>query len=215
MSKPIEIEEQYGFENPFKPDPLAIKALDFMNGGKRLLDIGCGEGADSVFFANQGFEVVAVDNNKLYLDRLGTFLKDKPLSNISIRNLDVIKHQFPNNRFDIVNCLLVGCCMKRSEFEFMLTSLKRTLRSKGIMIMSLRNYLDHMFEEYAATGQMIEPNTYLKKEDCCKIRYFIEKGRLQEIFKDFEILYYYEGFASDKYQEVLKHGDSYIIAQKN
>lgn len=60
-------------------------------------------------------------------------------------------------------------------------------------------------------SSQVEPNTYLKKEDCCKIRYFIEKGRLRDVFEDFEILYYYEGLVPDKYQEVPKHGDSYII----
>ena len=80
--------------------------------------------------------------------------------------------------------------------------------------MSLRNYLDPMFVEYSSTEKMIEPNTYLKKEDCCNIRYFIEKGRLREVFEDYEILYYYEGLSPDKYQEVSKHGDSYVIARK-
>jgi len=80
--------------------------------------------------------------------------------------------------------------------------------------MSLRNYLDPDFKEYCSTEKMIEPNTYLKKEDCCKIRYFIEKDRLREVFEDFEILYYYEGLKPDKYQEVPKHGDAYIICSR-
>ena len=31
------------------------------NGKQKILDVGCGSGRDSVFFANQGFEVVAID----------------------------------------------------------------------------------------------------------------------------------------------------------
>jgi hypothetical protein len=80
--------------------------------------------------------------------------------------------------------------------------------------MSLRNYLDPEFKEYLPTEEMIEPNTFRKKEDCCKIRYYIEKGRLRQHFTDFEILYYYEGLVPDKYQEVPKHGDSYIICRR-
>ena len=97
----------------------------------------------------------------------------------------------------------------------MFVSLKQTVKPSGIIIMSLRNYLDPMFEEYYPTEKMIEPNTYMKKEDCCKIRYFIEKGRLREVFEDFEVLYYHEGIVPDKYKEVLNHGDSYVIAKKN
>jgi len=51
----------------------------------------------------------------------------------------------------------------------------------------------------------------LKKEDCCQIRYFIEKERLRELFKEFKIVYYHEGLVPDKYEEIPLHGDSCII----
>lgn len=204
----------YDFENPFTPDPLSKKALRFLKGGKNLLDIGCGEGADSVFYANKGFQVTAIDNNKIYLKRFRAFQKDNGLTNISIRCTDVLSHHYPSNRYDAVNCLLVGCCMKRSDFEKLLVAVKQTVKLGGIIIMSLRNYLDPEFEVYYSTEKMIEPNSFRKKEDCCKIRYYIEKNRLREVFENFEILYYYEGLAPDKYKEVPKHGDSYIICRK-
>ena len=208
------LRKKYGFQNPFKPDSLTKKALPYFKNIKSLLDIGCGEGADSVFFANEGFHVDAIDNNNLYLKRLRAFTKDNHISNISIQNCDVISYQYPQNYYDVINCLLVGCCMKRSEFENMLLSIKQAVKSKGVIIMSLRNYLDPKLEEYSSTEKMIEPNTYLKKEDCCEIRYFIEKGRLREVFKDFKVVYYYEGLVPDKYEEIPNHGDSYIICMR-
>ena len=206
---------RYGFENPFKPDPLAEKALQYLKNRRHLLDVGCGEGADSVFFAKKGFQVTAIDNNQIYLDRLGEFISDKGFANISIEYGDVIDYPYRQNFYDVINCLLVGCCMKRSDFERLLFVLKQTIKKSGIIIMSLRNYLDSEFTDYVSTETMIEPNTFRKRDDCCKIRYFIEKNRLRESFSDFEILYYYEGYAPDKYKEVPKHGDSYIICRKS
>ena len=206
---------RYGFENPFKPDPLAEKALQYLKNRRHLLDVGCGEGADSVFFAKKGFQVTAIDNNQIYLDRLGEFISDKGFANISIEYGDVIDYPYRQNFYDVINCLLVGCCMKRSDFERLLIVLKQTIKKSGIIIMSLRNYLDSEFTDYVSTETMIEPNTFRKRDDCCKIRYFIEKNRLKESFSDFEILYYYEGYAPDKYKEVPKHGDSYIICRKS
>ncbi len=208
------LRNKYGFEYPFKSDPLAEKALRYLKGEKHLLDVGCGEGADSVFFAKKGFQVTAIDNNKIYLSRLRAFTSDNKLTNISIKYGDVINYPYRQNFYDVINCLLVGCCMKRSDFERLLIGLKQTVKRAGIIVMSLRNYLDPEFTDYVSTERMIEPNTFRKKEDCCKIRYFIEKNRLREAFADFEILYYYEGYAPDKYREVSKHGDSYIICKK-
>jgi len=210
----MELSKKYGFESPFKPDPLVKKALPFIKSGSYVLDIGCGEGADSVFFAKKGFQVEAMDNNSDYLSRLRAIKRDQDLSNISIRNCDVINYKYSQDHYDVINCLLVGCCMRRSEFEQMLTSIKLAVKSKGIIIMSLRNYLDPEFEEYSLTEKMIEPNTYAKKEDCCNIRYYIEKGRLRDLFEGFEIHFYFEGLVHDKYEEILEHGDSYIICSR-
>jgi SAM-dependent methyltransferase len=208
------LKDKYGFENPFKADPLARKSLRYLKCTGRLLDVGCGEGADSVFFANKGFEVTAIDNNESYLGRLRNFVTDHGYAGIAVKYGDVISYPYRKNYFDVINCLLVGCCMKRSEFEKLVVRLKQAIKRSGIIVMSLRNYLDEEFSDYVASEKMIEPNTFRKKEDCCKIRYFIEKNRLRESFSEFEVMYYYEGYAPDKYQEVEQHGDSYIICRR-
>jgi SAM-dependent methyltransferase len=208
------LKEKYGFENPFKPDPLARKSLRYLKSAGHLLDVGCGEGADSVYFAKKGFHVTAIDENESYLRRLRCFVADNGFASLSVKYGDVISYPYRKNYFDVINCLLVGCCMKKSEFEKLVVTLKQTIKRSGIIIMSLRNYLDEEFTEYVSSETMIEPNTFRKKEDCCKIRYFIEKNRLRESFSDFEIMYYYEGYAPDKYQEVAQHGDSYIICRR-
>lgn len=208
------LKNKYGFEKPFKPDPLAEKALPYLTNGRDLLDVGCGEGADTVFFAKKGFRVTALDNNEKRLDRLRAFTDDNSLTNASIVNTNVLDFGYPQNYYDVINCLLVGCCMSRNDFEKLIVTLKLTVKKGGIIIMSLRNYLDPEFIDYVSTETMIEPNTFIKRDDCCEIRYYIEKNRLRECFTDFEILYYYEGLAKDKYEEIKKHGDSYIICRK-
>ena len=158
------LKKKYGFEDPFKPDPLAEKALPYLTNGKYLLDVGCGEGADTVFFAKKGFRVTALDNNKTHLDRLRAFIDDNSLTNVSILNTNALDFQYPQNYYDVINCLLVGCCMSRNDFEKLLVTLKLTVKKGGIIIMSLRNYLDPEFKDYVSTETMIEPNTFIKRK---------------------------------------------------
>ena len=215
MGKTSEIlKNRYGLEYPFEPDRLAKKALAYMKPGGTLLDAGCREGADSFYYAKKGMAVTAVDGDEMYLKKFRALKKDLGLSNISIKCADLTTLSFPVNHYDAVSCLLVGCCMKKSDFEKMLIPLKRSLKTGGIVVMSLRNYRDPELAEYLATEKMIEPNTFCKKGDCCKIRYYIEKGRLRALFDGFKILYYYEGLVRDKYGEVEKHSDSNIICMK-
>lgn len=43
------------------PSPFARKVRALLPRGARVLDLGCGEGRDSVFFATQGFDVTGLD----------------------------------------------------------------------------------------------------------------------------------------------------------
>ncbi len=207
------LKSRYGFENPFKVDPLVRKAFRYCERGK-VLDVGCGEGADSVYFARRGYQVTAFDKDETYLARFRAYRKDHNLSRITVRWCDALHYGYPPNTYDIINCILVICCMRRSEFERLVDPLKRSVKPGGLVIMSARNYLDPELGDYLSRGKMIESNTFRKDGDCCRSVYFIEENRLREAFEDFTILYYREGFAPCKYHEHPRHGDSTIICRR-
>ncbi|MEK9136535.1 MAG: methyltransferase domain-containing protein [Bacteroidota bacterium] len=207
------LQKKYGFENPFVTDPLVRKAIRHCR-GTHVLDVGCGEGADSVCYAKKGFTVTAIDQNAAYLKRLRAYRDDRKLSRLHIVRHNVVTHRYPRDEYDVVSCILVVCCMKKSEFETLVPKLKRTVRPGGIIIMSARNYLDPELHDYQNTARELEPNTFRHEKDCCTFVYFLEKGRLQEMFNDFRLLYCYEGYAPCKYHEHPRHGDSYIICQR-
>jgi SAM-dependent methyltransferase len=215
------IEEKYNFEHPFHPDQLSGKALGFAKGSNKVLDVGCGEGADSIYYAQNGFQVLSLDKNDYFLDRFRQYVSDNNIKNIEIQSHDLLIYPYQENYFDIISCLLVGCCMKKSEFEALLVHLKKAVKSDGIIVMSLRNYMDEDKVRYQAEEKLVEPNTFAVRDDCCstgeggfKIRYFIEEGQLRTYFQGFEVLYYFEGMSPDKYQKTVMHGDSHIICKK-
>ena len=57
--KLYEKKNRYGTE----PCQFAITALEWMKKikGNKILDLGCGEGKDSIFFAKNGYEVFSLD----------------------------------------------------------------------------------------------------------------------------------------------------------
>lgn len=68
-------EEVYGRDEYYwgtDPSRLARRTIDQLSGdphGRRLLDLGAGEGRDSVYFAEHGFEVYAVDVSPAGLEK--------------------------------------------------------------------------------------------------------------------------------------------------
>jgi hypothetical protein len=112
------LKDKYGFENPFKADPLARKSLRYLKWlPGRLLDVGCSARERIAFFCIQRIEVTAIDNNESYWVVLRNFVTDHGLAGIAVKYGDVISYPYRKNYFDVINCLLVGCCMKRSELK--------------------------------------------------------------------------------------------------
>jgi len=72
--------------------------------GKRILDIGCGTGEKSIFFAKNGAkEVVSVDFSLGQLSELEKKVKKEKLSNITIEKKDIIKDNLLDlKKFDLI-----------------------------------------------------------------------------------------------------------------
>ena len=51
------------------------------NGVKRILELGCGQGRDAIFFASNGIEVVAIDLSQIAVDGLSKISYRKEPSN--------------------------------------------------------------------------------------------------------------------------------------
>ena len=53
-----------------QPSPFAQYVATLVEPGKTLIDLGCGNGRDSLFFAKQGMQVVAIDLSRSAIDQL-------------------------------------------------------------------------------------------------------------------------------------------------
>jgi tellurite methyltransferase len=60
-----------------EPSPFAREVSDLLPTAARVLDLGCGEGRDSVFFAGQGFDVVGVDVSRAGLRKAERLARER------------------------------------------------------------------------------------------------------------------------------------------
>ncbi len=65
-------------------DPVLSASLEHFGTikGARLLDIGCGNGSSSLFFARQGAHVTAIDISQVAIDGLSQFCREHNITNI-------------------------------------------------------------------------------------------------------------------------------------
>ena len=64
------------------PSDFAQKCYsDFKKYGvKRILELGCGQGRDTIFFASKGFDVHAIDASKVAIENINQKIRQKNIS---------------------------------------------------------------------------------------------------------------------------------------
>ena len=131
-----------------EPSPYGVKCLRRirrMFSGGRLLDIGCGEGRNSLAAAKLGFRVTAIDFEPLALKRARRFARRKHIKGVVFQKADALHLPFPDASFDVV--LDYGCLhhQRKADWPLYRANLLRVLRSQGYYILSVFTPRFHLF----------------------------------------------------------------------
>lgn len=112
---------------------------------RSVLELGCGQGRDTLLFAKEGFRVTALDYSEAGLRKLRESATDLGVSDrIDTRSFDVRKPlPFPDGSFDACYSHMLFCMeLSTVELRFLLGEIRRVLRSGGLELYSVRNTFD-------------------------------------------------------------------------
>lgn len=105
-----------------------------------LLDAGCGNGRNLIYFLRQNFEVFAVDSNP-QLIRQVTVLASGLAPHLPLQNFltaDVAEMPFPGDKFDLViSSAVLHFARDKQHFDKMLDEMWRVLKPGGMLFARL------------------------------------------------------------------------------
>ena len=103
---------------------------------KTLLEIGAGTGRDSLFFQDQGLDVVCIDLSPAMVE----LCKQKGLAAYLMDMADI---QFPVSTFDAVYSMNSLLHLTKAEFPAVLCSVDRLLKTDGVVFIGMYGGMDH------------------------------------------------------------------------
>lgn len=111
--------------------------------GKTVLDVGCGAGGKSLFYASKGAEkVVGIDIVERYKEESENLAKELGISNFEFQIQDASKTTFDDNTFDTI---IMNDAMEHvAEPESVLNEMKRILKPGGRLYVNFPPY-NHPF----------------------------------------------------------------------
>lgn len=148
-----------------RPSPLARWALARLGGrggGRSLVELGCGTGRDSIYFARRGFRVVAVDvaprATATTARRLGP--ASRPSSGRAVVVTDDARRalgSIPAGTVDVVySCLFLNMDFDRTEHVALLRAVRMVLARGGRHVYSVRAVDDPWY----GRGRRLGPDRY-------------------------------------------------------
>jgi cyclopropane fatty-acyl-phospholipid synthase-like methyltransferase len=174
------------FHWSLKPDESLKKIIKYVQKGTGL-DIGAGNGRNSIFLAKKGFKMEAIDNKKEWLKTCTQYAKKYNLP-IKTKIIDIKKFKFPIEKYTLVIGITSLDFLKTSEIKKILTKIKKSLKKKGIFYMVVFSIKDQTFKNLKKKGiKMIEKNTFYFP-DMKIVRHYFQKKEVMNLLKDFKIL---------------------------
>ncbi len=168
------------------------------NGYNKILDLGCGTGRNSFFYAQNGFDVFASDICKKSTDVLNNKIYKNNISNIKVYNYDFTDILFKDRFFDAVVCTSVLHHAKLKDIKKGINEIYRVLKPNGCLICDILSKEDSSY----GLGKTIEENTFVGSREGEEgiPHHYTDMKELQNLM--------------EKFCEVRIHKNEYIINNK-
>jgi ubiquinone/menaquinone biosynthesis C-methylase UbiE len=167
---------------------------------KRVLDLGCGVGRNSIYLAKEGFDIVGVDVSKSALKLANKWAEEERLSNVTFTLGTMVSIPFDDCHFDAVVSISVIHHGIKKDILTTITEINRILKKKGIFLANIASVEDPRYGE----GEKTEENTF-------RILEAFEEYRFEELHHFFtrkEVSEILGGF-SNATVELLKEKPNY------
>jgi ubiquinone/menaquinone biosynthesis C-methylase UbiE len=147
--------------------------------GKRVLELGCGNGKTAAALLRAAGEVVAIDFSRRGLEACRRTLPDP---NLLLVEADVRHLPFAEAAFDQVVAFHVLGHLLENERQAMVEEVRRVLRPGGVLMVRVFSSNDMR----CGGGARIEPGTYLKGTGI-SCHYF-DGAELTDLFRDLKVM---------------------------
>jgi SAM-dependent methyltransferase len=149
----------------------------------KLLDLGCGKGADSIYFHYKGFNVSAVDYSTEAISQFNFIQNQKRLFITSLVKDMTEPFSFEESSFDIIYSRLGVNYFDSETTKKLFSEIKRILKSEGLLLFQVKSSNDSS----NGKGKKIEENVY--EDDEGYMRHFFSQEYAKELLEGFEILF--------------------------
>lgn len=195
LGNPVDYDKKFKDELPrFRPNlDFGIKKyLDFIP-GKNVLDLGIGQGMNSIPLQNMGFNVTGVDYSYNSLEICKKFCPEINLIQSDIRVFDIEK-----DKFDLIISRCVLHFLHKSDAFSIMKSMKDNVKKNGLVYLNVFSVRDPRFEKCKGLNnfECLDCNVFHNLKDDSYMSFF-ERDEILDVFDGFKTLLICDDYSLD------------------
>lgn len=182
-----------------EPAPILVRHLELLNGTHPVLDVGCGQGRNTLYLARHGHTVRALDPSNVAVKQTRASAEAEGLTIQSQRGVlaEVVR---PADGFGTILVFGLIPILTRTQIDEMVTLIESLIAQGGHVIITAFTTTDPKFGIHARQWTKIGRNSFQSPEG--DIRTYLEPGELTSFFPGWQIIGRWEGLGPEH-----SHGD--------
>lgn len=153
-------------------------------GKSKILELGCGQGRDTIFFAQNGFQVHVLDYSQTGLEAITQKARELELSELITTKVHDVRNPLPfaDETFDGCYSHMLHCmALTTAELQFLSKEIRRVLKVGGLNIYTVRHTGDAHYRTGIHRGEdMYEVGGF--------IVHFFSREKVELLAKGYEII---------------------------
>lgn len=154
---------------PREPSRFALDIIEKLEKGKSLLELGCGNGRDSIFFSRNGLNVTAIDQAENVIAEL-----NQKYADIEFLADDFVEsYLFLQREFDYIYSRFTLHTITKNEQSKVLDRAYNCLKDGGLLFIEARSTKDFIY----GLGEKVGEHEFIYEDH---YRRFVDKAELEE-----------------------------------
>ena len=118
---------------------------NFLSGGS-VLDLGCGQGQDSLFLAKNNFSVTAIDSSDVVIDQIKVVNTKFKLDNLELVCADINDFKIEKDKYDVIICRNVLNFLDKDKVSGLIKNIKDNIKIGSYIIIEVFTKNDPSFK---------------------------------------------------------------------
>lgn len=213
IGNPVDYDKKFKENFPKFPAKLDIELKRYLNlvPGKEVLDLGIGQGRNSIPLAELGFNVTGVDYSTKCLEICKNTCNKLNLVQSDIRTFDIEK-----DKYDMILSGYVLHFLHKNDSYQIIKNIKNNLKNNGIVYISVFSLEDPKFSKYSTSSdfEILDNNILHNKVNDTYVSFF-SKDEVLNLFSDFKTIFVSEEYCLEQNVETPRYaGVIKYIGQK-